>query len=348
MAHSENDHTYFFEQVQKRENANQRVDLDSAKNLLSVQSATYRNLLCKEEFLKLTECSDFNTVFDEIETISKQKEEERKRMKDAWTHKKEEKRKIRKNTEKVLAEIAQIQQEIERQRLHFDRISSEGDALQSKGQQSINHLKLGTKYDIEQLLTENSCKEMLNGQQQTLETVIRDIDTDQMAVESEKEITAKLTKESEALKLKERTHRDALSLRSQHGRSQGANAQIVTASNGRYRENREMESVALRQELQSMKKLLMIRTLVVERDEVRLQVESASNGEHVYDIHIALGSESGSGSQPDAVKIRSVSVTQNGTSYPVGEWLLSRYRQSESEQQKIDSPAVSIKQMVRG
>lgn len=292
-----------------------------------MQSTKFRDVRCKQEFLKLIQSSDFNTIYKQIESISKQTEQQKKQIKERVTHEKDEKRKIRKNTEKVLAEIFQIQQDIEQKRVHLSRISSERDALTNKQQKSIiehHQSHTDTKYHISQLLTEDSCKEIFQKQQETLESLKRDIDGDKVAVETEKESNIALTKQSEELKLKERTHRDALTLRQQQQSQRNGTCSL--------------ELVALRQELQSMKKLLMIKEMSMERDEVRLQFESASNEEYLIQIRLDSVDEK-------ECSIRSVDVTHRDTRYPIGSWVLSRYQ--ESGRTVADIPRVSLKQIVR-
>jgi len=311
--------TYFFEQILQNEEAKKRVDREHGKNLLSEQQKLYRDLRSKQEFLKLIQSSNFNDVYDKIEGVLKKTEHQKKQIKEENTHKKDERRKMRKNTEKMIAELFQIRAEIEQKRVDLERLSSESNALQNKHQKTMDDV--GSKYHISQLLTESACKEILSERDQALDALIHETDALKNTVEAEKERNAEVTEQSEALTLKQRTYRDALTLRDSRGSA-------------------HCELQGLRHELQSMKHLFSINEVAIDGDVVSLQIGGTADG--VFAVRIQMERPLGDGSDCAA---RSVEVSHNGTRYPIGECVLSKLRRL-SAGDLVSHPMAEIKHIV--
>eukprot|EP01084_Bolivina_argentea_P177439 306833_1 len=154
--------SYFFEQVEQNAKDKTRVDIDSVKHLLSQQRRIFRDTGGRKEFLEILESSSFDCIYKNIDIDLKQLKDKNKKLKQKSNHKKEENRRTRRDNEKLIAEIFKLNQEITNKKLHLDQLNSESLALKNKQQKKI--IVNNNKYNINSLIDETQCKNIINNQ----------------------------------------------------------------------------------------------------------------------------------------------------------------------------------------
>ena len=317
---------YFYEQVEQRDGANKRIEVDAAKNSLSEKRRIFRHNGAKKQFLSIiNDSSSFPSTFKNIERDLKKSKEGHKQIKEALSHKKEQKRKFRRNTEKLIAQIFAMREEIEKKRLNSARLSSEWEALQAKHQNTIFSDGNASKYKISELIDDVSMKQIIANQEQTLQQLMTQSSEELALKQKENALNKEFAQKSERLNKESQTLVDVLCIQRQEN---ALSDQLLS----------------LKRSIESMQRLLSIKQIKIDSNE--LLIEFGSENGQIYAIKLKLIPFECDG-KLQSYSIQSVEVTNRNTKYSeIVDYVLAKY-QSQSEQSLlVNIPMAAIKRIV--
>jgi len=342
---ADNEAAYFYESLQQNAGSNLRIDTDPTKNSLTEKRKTYRNDSYKNEMLALLQSCNSLEIYNNIDTECKKAKQANEQSKDQLKQRKVEQRKHRKNVEKVIAEIFQIRQEINKKQMHLQRLNSECGALQSKQEKYLNDIQSSNKYHIQQLLTEESCKQIISEQTQTLQSLSNQTNNYKALKLEHDEKSIEQTRKCDELKKKCQTYQDLLSTKQSQQHRQTHQAQS-DASNA--------ELVQFQQSLESMKRLLSIKKVAIHSNSNELYLEFESPANEIYLIQIKLEAVTPGGDErgeQTSYGIQYVQVTNNDTKYTeITDYVLEKYRKDMHEESESNAvlpmPLMTVKNVV--
>ena len=225
--------------------------------------------------MRLIQSGNFQDIYKNIDKELVKAKKLTEEVKEKVKQKKLDQRKHRKNCENIIADIFRLKQDIENKRIDLKRLRSESNALQNKQQKQLNDTLTNNndnKYHIQDLITEESCKKIINQQQETLNTLINETNEYKQLNQTQKEENNKLSKEHEELKKKALSYDRYLSSQnSQRGNQPQQNKELIE----------------LQQNLESMKRLFCIKKLVINNNN-QIIIEFESSSKQVYTIQIGL------------------------------------------------------------